>query len=155
MDVVRRSVLAGGMVPLIVAPTGGTLTGEGADPVTVQRTFATARSVEFDALLVAGTPGPAVDAQGGRDAKAGVPALAAAPVDPRIVLMLQEAYRHAKPLGGWDDPGPALQAAGIATDALGVVTGSDGEAVLREVTALLGAHRVWDRFPAPAENGVV
>ncbi|MFE0631190.1 catalase [Streptomyces sp. NPDC058864] len=155
VDTVRRSVLAGGMVPLIVAPTGGTLMAEGVDPITVQRSFATARSVEFDALLLAGAPGPAADAQGGRDAKAGAPALAPAPVDPRIVLMLQEAYRHAKPIGGWDDAAPALRAAGVPDNALGVVTGSAGEGVLREVTALLGAHRVWDRFPAPAESGAV
>ncbi|MFD3450718.1 catalase [Streptomyces sp. NPDC058691] len=153
VDTVRRSVLANDMVPLIVAPTGGSLAGEGADPVTVQRTFATARSVEFDALLLAGTPGPAADARGGRDAKAGAPALAAAPVDPRVVLMLQEAYRHAKPIGGWDGADLALQAAGIAAGALGVITGSDGEAVLREITTLLGAHRVWERFPAPSESG--
>ena len=44
------------MVPLVIAPAGGMLGADG-DPVTVQRTFATARSVEFDALLLAGAPG--------------------------------------------------------------------------------------------------
>lgn len=65
--------LDGGMVPLVVAPTGGTL-GPGPDAPAVQRTYATARSVEFDALLVAGAPGIGVDAYGAQDAKAGLPA---------------------------------------------------------------------------------
>ncbi|MFJ4983244.1 catalase [Streptomyces sp. NPDC088732] len=153
VEAVRRSVLANGMVPLIIGPTCGTLTRQGADPVTVQRSFATARSVEFDALLLAEAPGPAADAQGSRDAKAGGPSPVSAPVDPRVVLMLQEAYRHAKPIGGWGASDPALQAAGIAVGSAGVVTGSDGEAVLREITTLLGAHRVWERFPVPSDSG--
>ena len=54
------------MVPLLIAPHGGTVDG-----MPVQRTFATARSVEFDALLVAGAPIPAPDALPARDEKAG------------------------------------------------------------------------------------
>ena len=49
------------------------------EPITVQRTFATARSIEFDAVLLAGTPGPGKDAYGARDAKAGDPAVAGRP----------------------------------------------------------------------------
>ncbi|HWM39022.1 MAG TPA: catalase, partial [Streptomyces sp.] len=65
----RRSILEGGMVPLVVAPGGGRL-GEGDEPVIVQRTFANSRSVEFDALLLAGVPARGDDAYGARDAKA-------------------------------------------------------------------------------------
>ncbi len=54
----RRAVLEAGMVPLVIAPAGGTI-GDTDDPITVQRTFATARSIEFDALIVAGAPPPA------------------------------------------------------------------------------------------------
>ncbi len=56
------------MVPLVIAPTCGVLDTDGG-PVTVQRTFATARSTEFDAILVAGAPAPGADAYGARDAK--------------------------------------------------------------------------------------
>ncbi|GAB3900062.1 hypothetical protein GCM10027612_61070 [Microbispora bryophytorum subsp. camponoti] len=49
----RRAVFAAGMVPLLIAPYGGML----AD-MPVQRTFATARSIEFDALLLAAAPAP-------------------------------------------------------------------------------------------------
>ncbi|MEW1913450.1 catalase [Kitasatospora sp. NPDC085895] len=143
----RRAVLAADMVPLVVAPTGGRLTADGADPVAVQRTFATARSVEFDAVLLAGAPAPGADADGGRDAKAGIPS--GGGVDPRVTLLLGEAWRHAKAIGGWDGADRALRAAGIPTDAPGVVLGEDGESVLSGITELLAGHRVWDRFPAP------
>ncbi|MEW2630779.1 catalase [Streptomyces sp. NPDC048389] len=143
---VRRAVFDAGMVPLVVAPSGGEL-GGGAEPVTVQRTFATARSIEFDAVLLAGAPGPAADAAGALDAKAGDAAAAGdGGVDPRVLLMLSEAYRHGKALGGWAGAESVLRAAGVPTDVPGVVTGHSGDATLTEVTRLLGGHRVWERF---------
>jgi catalase len=147
---IRQAVVDGGMVPLVIAPTGGTLGTGGGEPVTVQRTFATARSVEFDALLVAGVPAPGKDAYGARDAKAGNGTPAQAAVDSRVALMLAEAYRHAKPLGGWGGAEEALLSAGIPQDAPGVLVG-DGGAILQEIVQLLGQHRVWARFPIPAE----
>ncbi|MEU5884772.1 catalase [Spirillospora sp. NPDC047279] len=147
---VRQAVLDGGMVPLIIAPAGGVL-GSGDDALTVQRTFATARSVEFDALLVAGAPAPGRDAYGARDAKAGDAATAAAVIDPRVRLMLDEVYRHAKPIGGWADAADALDAAGISPQAPGVVVGADARPVLDSIVELLGRHRVWDRFPTTSD----
>ncbi|MFD2357555.1 catalase-related domain-containing protein [Nonomuraea ferruginea] len=141
---VRQAVLDGGMVPLIIAPTGGMLGGT----LPVQRTFVTARSVEFDALLVASAPAPGKDAYGARDAKAGGGSDAA--VDPRVLLLITEAYRHAKPIGGWGTASQVFTQAGIPTQAPGVLLGDDGPTVLRETLQLLAAHRVWDRFPAAA-----
>ena len=66
VDEVREAVFAAGMVPLLIAPHGGTV-----GDLPVQRTFATARSVEFDAVLLAAAPAPAPDALPARDAKAG------------------------------------------------------------------------------------
>ncbi|HEX6352521.1 catalase [Actinophytocola sp.] len=137
--VVRETILAGGMVPLLIAPTGGPLS----DGLVAQRTFLTARSVEFDALLLAASPPPAADAIPSRDAKAGAPGGA---VDPRVVLMVQECFRHSKAIGGWGSARAALEAAGCATGA-GIVLGDDPATVLGKVTKLLGAHRVWQRFP--------
>ncbi len=135
------------MVPLIIAPTGGHL-GAGQDALAVQRTFANARSVEFDALLLAGAPVPGADAYGARDAKAGEPSGPGAAIDPRVLLMVSEAFRHGKAIGGWGGVETALQAAGITDAAAGVVLAGDGVSVLEQVTQLLGEHRVWDRFPA-------
>ncbi|MFI9123093.1 catalase [Streptomyces bikiniensis] len=143
----RRAVLDAGMVPLVVAPAGGKL-GDGADAITVQRTFATARSVEFDALVLAGTPVPGADAQGARDAKAGEPGQGGAAVDPRLAMLVSEAFRHAKAIGGWAGAETVLAAASVPAGAPGVILADSGEAVLSGLTPLLAKHRVWDRFPA-------
>nr|WP_106982762.1 MULTISPECIES: catalase [unclassified Streptomyces] len=140
----REAVLEAGMVPLVIAPAGGTLGLDGA-PIAVQRTFATARSVEFDALLFAGAPEPGSDAHGARDAKAAAPGPQGS--DPRVVLLLTEAYRHDKALGGWNGADRLLATLGIDTDGPGIALGDDGAAVVGTVAAALAEHRAWDRFP--------
>jgi catalase len=143
----KAAITAGGMVPLVIAPTGGML-GTGDDALPVQRTFLTARSVELDAVLLAGAPAPAADAAAGRDAKAGDPAQVGSDVvDPRVTLLLSEAYRHAKAIGAWGAADVALAAAGCDGSAPGVVVGEGPDQVLAEVVSLLAEHRVWHRFP--------
>jgi catalase len=142
----RKAVTDAGMTAMIIAPTAGDL-GAGAQSVPVQRTFANARSVEFDALLLACAPAPGPDANGSRDAKAGHRPADTARLDPRILLMVNEAFRHAKPLGGWVDLRDTLTAAGCSPDAAGIVSGKKPQTVLKSVIGLLGSHRVWDRFP--------
>ncbi|MGW2787250.1 catalase [Streptomyces populi] len=142
---VARAALDADMVPLVIAPAGGVLDHDG-DPVTVQRTFATARSTEFDALLVTSAPAPGADAFAARDAKADDGVKAATGIDPRVVLLLAEAYRHGKAIGAWNGGARALEAAGIAPGAPGVVTADSAEDGLRGITELLGRHRAWDRF---------
>jgi catalase len=137
---VRQAVLDAGMLPLIVAPHGGKLGG-----LDVQRTFDTARSVEFDAVLVAAAPPPAPGAIPARDAKAGAPG--AAPVDPRVLLLIDEAWRHAKAIGAWGDGAALIEQTGAAGTP-GVVTAGDGLSAFTAVRELLADHRVWDRFPA-------
>ncbi|MBY8882236.1 catalase [Streptomyces sp. PLK6-54] len=117
----RQAVLDMDMVPLVVAPTGG----DG-----VQRTYATARSIEFDALLLAGSPS------------------GDAPVDARLLTLVGEAYRHGKALGAYDGGDALLAAAGAQTSSAGVISGDSGTGVLGQVAELLGSHRVWDRFSA-------
>ncbi|MFF5229490.1 catalase [Dactylosporangium sp. NPDC000521] len=137
---IREAVFAAGMVPLLIAPHGGTVGG-----LPVQRTFATGRSVEFDALLLAGAPVPAPDAIPARDAKAG--AAGTTTVDPRVVLMVEECWRHAKAIGAWGAGTGVLAAAGVAGTP-GVVSGDAADEVFTGVRQLMGAHRVWERFPA-------
>ncbi|GHH50719.1 catalase [Streptomyces candidus] len=145
---VRQAVLDADMVPLVIAPAGGKLDVGQGEPVTVQRTFATARSIEFDAILLAGTPQAGADAFGARDAKADE--LSTVTTDPRALLLVSEAYRHGKAIGGWSGALPVLEAAGVPDLAPGVVLGDDGGEVLRTITGLLAKHRVWERFPAVA-----
>ncbi|MET7808230.1 catalase [Micromonospora chersina] len=137
---VRGAVFAAGMVPLLIAAHGGTV-----GDLPVQRTFATGRSVEFDAILLAGAPAPAPDALPARDAKAG--AADSATVDPRVLLLVEEAWRHAKAIGAWGAGADVLRQAGVAGSP-GVVTGDSGGEVFGAVQQLMSAHRVWERFPA-------
>jgi catalase len=136
---VRRTLLSAGALPLVIGPHGGEVDG-----TVVQRTFATVRSVELDAVLVAGAAPPAPDAVPARDSKAGA---AGAGLDPRVSLLLDEAFRHAKVIGAWGDGQAAVAAMGL-DGAPGVVVGDDAESVLTEVQALMAGHRVWERFPA-------
>ena len=139
----RQSVFAAGMVPLIIAPHGG-MVGE----LPVQRTFATGRSVEFDALLLAGCPVPAADAIVARDEKVGRAQTAA--LDPRVLLLIEECWRHGKGIGAWGEGVDALARAGVEGSP-GVVTDSSAAAVLTAVQELMAAHRVWERFPASVD----
>ncbi|MFF2548838.1 catalase [Kitasatospora sp. NPDC058063] len=138
----RDAVRGAGMTALIIAPTAGPL----ADGLPVQRTFAAARSVEFDALLVLGTPARGADDHGARDAKSS----GSSPVDSRVALLVNEAYRHAKPLGGHPAARAVWAAAGIDPHAPGVLTSEDPDEVLAGIVGLLGTHRAWDRFPPDA-----
>ncbi|MDQ0681106.1 catalase [Streptomyces achromogenes] len=142
----RQTVLDSHMVPLVIAPAGGKV-GTGTEAITVQRTFATARSVEFDALVLAGVPAPGGDSYGARDAKAVEPGQRQTGLDPRLLLLASEAFRHAKAIGGWAGAEAVLEAAGVPASAPGVVLADSGEAVLTEIIPLLARHRVWDRFP--------
>ncbi|HYG93013.1 MAG TPA: catalase [Nocardioides sp.] len=139
VEPLRLTILGAGMVPLVIAPHGGEVGG-----MPVQRTFATGRSVEFDAVLVAGRPMPAPDALPARDAKAG--AAATATLDPRVVLLLEECYRHAKVIGAWGDGAEALAIAGIPSTGPGIVVGESGADVLAQVQEQMANHRVWERF---------
>ncbi|PNH86437.1 catalase [Arthrobacter sp. AFG20] len=141
----RKALDDAGIVPLVIAPSGGTLGGEADGGIPVQRTYLTARSTEFDAVIVAGSGAPADDAEQGLDAKAGDPG---ASLDPRIVLLLSEAFRHAKAIGAWGSGSAGVDAASIPDDAAGVVLGDSAGQVVPRIQELLAAHRAWERFPA-------
>lgn len=125
---VREAVFAASMVPLVVAATGGMLEDGSGPPVPVQRTFLTARSIEFDAVLLAGSPATA----------AGTP--------PQVAILLAEAFRQGKAIGGWDDAATAIAASGLPAGAAGVVVDDSATTVLERVMELLAGHRVWERM---------
>ncbi|CAN7263437.1 catalase [Arthrobacter sp. LjRoot14] len=141
----RTALDAAGIVPLVIAPSGGYLGEEADGGIPVQRTYLTARSTEFDAVLVAGSADPAPDADQGLDAKAGEPG---ASLDPRVVLLLSETFRHAKAIGGWGGGSAVVDAASIPQDAPGIALGESADGVVSQIQELLAAHRSWDRFPA-------
>jgi len=91
-----------GVTVLVIAPIGG-VRGAGARATIVKRTAATARSIEFDALLVAG-----------RTSVIG---------DIKQTILLHEVFRQCKAIGAWGDGAAVLQAAGIDVSGPGVLVG--------------------------------
>jgi catalase len=122
----RTALEKEGALLRVIAAHGGTIGDE-----IVERTFLTTRSIEFDAVVVADGAGSVSD--------------------PRVLVLLQEAYRHSKAVGAWGDGAELLTAAGIAADAPGVLVADSASAAHRkDLVTALGRHRAWDRFPAPA-----
>ncbi len=121
------------VTPLVIAPTGGVLKS-GRRSVTIDRTFATARSIEFDTVVVAG---------------------GTTSTDIKLILLLQEAFRHCKSIAAWGDGTAVLEAARIPLKAPGV---SVAESVDKNFTATLaaelGKHRAWDRAPKVMASAV-
>ncbi|MDN7119871.1 catalase [Nocardioides sp. ChNu-153] len=137
---VQEAVRAEGALPLVVGPHGGQVAG-----TTAQRTFATTRSVEFDTVVLLDAPSPAADAP--HDEKTSVPGGPAA-VDPRVLLLVQEAYRHAKVIAAVGNGTAVLDLAGVAPEGVGVVVGTDPAEVCTRMSAAARGHRVWERFGA-------
>jgi catalase len=121
----RKAAEKLGASVLVIAPVGGVLS-DGTHEVIVDRTLLTARSVEFDAIVVAAKTTPVSDI--------------------KLVLLLQEAFRHLKVIGAWGDGTAILEAAGISADDPGVVTaGAAAKSFTDQLAAAVGLHRVWDR----------
>ncbi|GAA3594805.1 catalase CatB [Kineosporia mesophila] len=130
----RKALLKLGAELLIIAPTGG-FVGKGRSGETVQRTPLTARSIEFDAVLVAGGTAHAPDI--------------------KTVVLLQEMYRHCKAVGAWGDGVEVLTASGIPADGPGVLHGDSADKTfIAELVAALGLHRAWDRADLVMANAV-
>jgi len=129
-----KAVEGHGVTALVIAPVGGVLNA-GRRKITADRTLATARSIEFDALVVAGGTTPS------RDIK--------------LLVLLQEAFRHCKTLAAWGDGAAVLKAAGISVRDPGVeVSKSVDKAFTAQLAAALGLHRVWDRAPKVMASAV-
>ena len=137
---VREAILNAGMLPFVTAPMGGKL-----GDVVVDRTFLTAASIEFDAALLVVAPAPAPDAVPTFDAKSGQDT-SGKQVDPRMVKLVGEMFRHCKAIAAASEATTVLTAAGIPEDAPGVVFG-EPTALVAQLAQLLASHRVWDRFP--------
>jgi catalase len=120
-----KDTAALGVTALVIAPVGGVLKS-GRRSVTVDRTLATARSIEFDALVVAAGTTPTGDI--------------------KLVVLLQEAFRHCKALAAWGDGAAVLKGARISPKDPGVEIADDvDKAFTAGLAEALGLHRVWDR----------
>jgi catalase len=123
-----------GVTALVVAPVGGVLKS-GRRNVTVDRTLATTRSIEFDALVVASGTTPTADI--------------------KLVVLLQEAFRHCQAVAAWGDGAAVLKAARIPAKGPGIVVADDVDKVfVANLASALGLHRAWDRAPKVMASAV-
>ncbi len=130
----RAALEERGAVVHLVAEHGGSI-ARGSLRAPVDRTYLTTRSIEFDAVVVAGGAAPLA-------------------TEIKAVIMLQEAYRHLKAIAAWGDGTDVLSAAGVDIEAPGVVTASSSTASLAKSLATnIGLHRAWERAPY-IEHGV-
>jgi catalase len=120
-----RTALEGEGAQVKVISRQGGILGKGKNKQVVERMALTARSIEFDAVVVAdGAP------------KDG---------DIKTVVLLQEAWRQLKPFAAWGDGADVLTAAGIDVAGPGVLTGKTAKSVAADLVKSMGQHRVWDR----------
>ncbi len=134
IEKLRKALDRLGASLLVIAPKGGTLR-RGRQELVADRTLDTARSIEFDAVVVAKGTAPSTNI--------------------KLVILLQEAYRHCKALAAWGDGATLLEAAGIAIDDPGVVVGdSMVKAFSDQLVAAVGLHRAWERATAVMASAV-
>jgi catalase len=95
IESLRKPLEAAGAVLRVIAPHGGNL-GKGKNMQVVERTFVTARSIEFDAIVVASGVAQTPDAG-----------------DIKAQILLLEAFRHSKAIAAWGDGAKVLAGAGI------------------------------------------
>ena len=136
---VSTALTRAGVLPLVVGPHGGKI-----GTTTVQRTYANAASIEFDALIVVGETPPAPDALPSLDAKSAAEQGPAAGIDPRVSKLIAEAWRHAKAIGTTASATSTAEV--LPPDAPGIVAGKPAQ-VAAQIIELLAAHRAWERFP--------
>ncbi len=130
------------LTPLLISPTHG----EAAPGISIDRSYLTARSIEADAVVLLGALPVAPGIRVSLDAKAGAVPTDRTQTDPRVLLFLQETYRHSKAiLCVGEESQQALTDAGISLNAPGVDS-VDARSLAEKARELLSAHRVWERF---------
>ena len=99
------------------------IAGRGSVPIS--RTCATARSIEFDSLVIAGSP-----------------------ANVQTKRLVDEVCRRFKGIAVLPQGTDLLVRAGVGDGAAGVLSGSEASALAASLIECLGEHRVWSRYVA-------
>ena len=126
---VKRAFEKEGATVEVVAPALGPLSGSDGVDSPVVRSFLTAASVIYDAVVVA-------------DGESAAVALAA---DENVRRFVAEAYRHCKTVGALGAGRQVLTAAGVDLAADGIVVGESAAKFAAAFSAASGQHRHWSR----------
>lgn len=113
-------LFAADLVPLVIGETGGKLGGDA--QVAISRTYSSARSVEFDAVVIAD-----------------------APDIPEVRVLLSEIYRHNKAAAVSAAAVDQATELGLDLGAPGVLKIDTLGEALDALAPLLAQHRVWER----------
>ena len=126
IEKLRRTLSNLGAELLVIAPIGGTL-GRGADSLPVDRTL-------LDL--------PLHRVRRRRRCRG----CSKSTGDIKLIVLLQEAFRHCKAVGAWGTGSAVLDDVGISLDGPGVVTGRTvAKAFTDQLVAAIGLHRAWAR----------
>lgn len=112
----------------VVAPHLGELRSSSGGKLRIDKSFAVADSVMYDAVYV----------PGGKDSTAGLVG------DFEVKHFVRDAYNHGKAIAASGEGTEILKAVGIAA-APGVVNAKDGAAVAQPFVEAMGEHRHWNR----------
>ena len=118
----RTAVGDAGMVPLLIAPRGGRL-GEDNESVPVERTYATMRSIEFDAIVLTEGIEPST----------------------QFDLLISESWRHLKAIATCGDAKSSLEKSGIKAGDPGIFCEDEPGEVTNQLVKALSEHRAWAR----------
>jgi catalase len=124
----RKAAVAQGAVVRVIAPTGG-FVKSGRTQLIVDRALPGTRSIEYDAVVVAG-------------GTAGLH-------DVKLSILLDEMFRHCKAIGAWGDGATVLTDANIDRSAPGILVSDKASATFaKDLFKAMGLHRAWQRAEA-------
>ncbi len=114
-----------GMVPLVTAVTGAPTADDGEHSLIPDKLYRSARSVEYDAIIIDSLPTEDNVAE--------------------IRVLLAEVVRHLKPVAVSDRALGAAHQLGLDTDIAGVLTVEESSRAVTDISEALTGHRVWHR----------
>lgn len=114
-----------GVVPLVTAVTGAPTADDGEHSLIPDKLYRSARSVEFDAIIIDSLPAEDNVAE--------------------IRVLLAEVVRHLKPVAVSDRALGAVHRLGLDTDIAGVLTVEESSRAVTDISEALTGHRVLHR----------